>query len=668
MSELDGLKLLRRIEEGVAGKTGEAFFKQIVCDLARALNAHAAFTSRLLPGRRASMLAFWTDGAYEKCLEYALEGTPCEYVYRGEITSYARNVGEVFPVDRAWFEQLGVKSYLGIPVKDETGAVCGHLAVMDTRERDWADADVDVLRLFSLRSAAELERIRYQGDLEAANSALRQANERLEGEIAQRAAMEEQLAAAKNVAESANRAKSAFISQMSHELRTPLNGILGYAQLLQRENGGSGERLADGLGIIERSGEHLLKLVNDLLDLAKIEAGKLELTRDRVNLRELVEHVANLARVRAANAGLTLQVEMNADILADVVTDERVVRQILLNLLGNAVKFTEPGGRVTLRVLGEPMDSGHYRVRFTVEDSGIGIEAEELARIFEPFHRITSAERVVEGTGLGLPITQRLVAALGANLTVTSHRGAGSKFVVEIDFELAPAPQPAMISAAEIEGYSGNTRIVLVADDDHDNRALVSQLLESVGFLVQSVSNGFEAIQRVRSIRPDLIITDLVMPVVDGMELMRTLRAEQALNSIPVIAMSASASEYAREEALQAGCSGFISKPLRLTSLLEIVGAQLRLQWRYRASTAVRANEPLDLPAEPFQLDSELAGELQHLAMQGDILSLSARIEAALSGDDAARSFCAEIRALVAQYDMRGIRRMLTLSCSRRLS
>jgi CheY-like chemotaxis protein len=152
------------------------------------------------------------------------------------------------------------------------------------------------------------------------------------------------------------------------------------------------------------------------------------------------------------------------------------------------------------------------------------------------------------------------------------------------------------------------------------------------------------------------------------MELMRTLRAEQAQNPIPVIAMSASASDYTREDALQAGCSVFISKPLRLTSLLEIVGAQLHLQWRYRASTAVRADEPSDLPVEPFQLDSELAGELQHLAMQGDILSLSARIEAALSGDDAARSFCAEIRALAAQYDIRGIRRMLTLSCSRQLS
>src|SRR5215470_1706603 len=253
MSELDALKLLRRIEEGVAGKTGEAFFRQIVCEVSRALHAHSAFTSWLLPNRRARMLAFWAGEAHQECLEYALEGTPCEFVYRGEITAYARNIGDVFPVDRLWFEQLGVHSYLGIPVKEETGIVCGHLAVMDTCERDWAEADMDVLRLFSLRSAAEINRTRYQRDLEDANLALRRANEQLSAEIERRAAAEAELAAAKVAAESANHAKSVFVSQMSHELRTPLNGILGFTQLLRREGGVPPEKLTQGLNVIERS-------------------------------------------------------------------------------------------------------------------------------------------------------------------------------------------------------------------------------------------------------------------------------------------------------------------------------------------------------------------------------------------------------------------------------
>ena len=186
MSELEGLKLLRRIEEGVAGKTGEAFFRQIVRDLAAALNAHSAFTSRLLPERRAAMLAFWVSDHFERCLEYSLAGTPCEFVYRGEITSFARDVGQRFPVDREWFESLGVCSYLGIPVRGETGEVCGHLAVMDTRERDWREADVDILRLFSLRTAAELERRRHLQELEEANAALQRANEQLRDEVARR--------------------------------------------------------------------------------------------------------------------------------------------------------------------------------------------------------------------------------------------------------------------------------------------------------------------------------------------------------------------------------------------------------------------------------------------------------------------------------------------------
>jgi signal transduction histidine kinase/CheY-like chemotaxis protein len=632
MSELDGLKLRRRIEEGVAGKTGEAFFRQIVCDLSRALHAHGAFTSRLLPDRRARMLAFWVGERYETCLEYALEGTPCEFVYRGEITAYARNIGEVFPVDRVWFEQLGVQSYLGIPVKDETGAVYGHLAVMDTCERDWADADIDVLRLFSLRSAAEIERVRY----------------------------ERELAAAKAAAESANHAKSVFISQMSHELRTPLNGILGFAQLLKRGQGDSPEKLREGLEVIERSGEHLLNLVNDLLDLAKIEAGKLELSASEVDLPELLEHVVSLVRVRASKAGVSLSVAMNAHEFVPVITDERVIRQVLLNLLGNAVKFTDAGGRVTLRATARPSGDGRQSVTFVVEDTGIGIEASELQRIFEPFHRVANADRIVEGTGLGLTITQRLVSALNGRLSVTSQKGRGSTFTVDCELDRAPARQVAPFSAADIEGYEGVRRIVLVADDDRDNRTLVTQLLQSLGFLVQAVSNGREALERMSSIRPDLVLTDLVMPVLDGPELVRAIRAKGSFVRAPVVAMSASASTYTRDEALRAGCAAFLAKPLKLAELLQTIGDQLKLEWRHRPRPEQLAeHEPLNAADAEFRLPPNLAAELQHLAMQGDILALTARVDDALANNSAAHPFCRQVRALAARYDVRGIREIL---------
>jgi len=222
-------QIVRRIEEGVAGKFGEAFFKQIVRDLSGALSAHAAFAGRLNDDMTGSMLAFWVKDAFEKCLTYPLKGTPCEFVYKGEITSFARDIGKVFPSDREWFAQLGVNSYLGIPIKGETGAVVGHLAVMDQRERDWHDADLDVLRLFSMRTAVELERANSHRQLELSNQALADAKRTANGRDRASSAGEKELAAATKAAEAANRAKSVFISQMSHELRTPLNGILGYA-------------------------------------------------------------------------------------------------------------------------------------------------------------------------------------------------------------------------------------------------------------------------------------------------------------------------------------------------------------------------------------------------------------------------------------------------------
>lgn len=439
MTDLAGLQLLRRIEEGVAGKSGEAFFRQIVRDLTIALNAHAAFTSRLLPDRRAGMLAFWVDGRYEQCLEYSLDGTPCEFVYDGRITAFARDIGAVFPVDRAWFEALGVQSYLGVPIVSETGEVHGHLAVMDRPERDWREADVDVLRLFSLRTAVELERAKAQAMLEASNESLRRMNEQLTAEIAHRAEIERQLAAAKLAAESANQAKSVFITQMSHELRTPLNGILGYVQLLRR-SGDLSEQQRDGLAVIERSGDHLLNLVNDLLDLAKIEAGRLELRDESVDLSSVLQHVTDLVRVRADKAQLTFTVRLPSALPLQVRSDARVLRQILLNLLGNAVKFTDVGGSVALRVevIEEPTTA---HVTFEVSDSGIGMPADQLQRIFEPFHRIEEGERHTEGTGLGLAITRRLVEAMQGSISVASEPGRGSTFRVELPLPMELASE-----------------------------------------------------------------------------------------------------------------------------------------------------------------------------------------------------------------------------------
>jgi signal transduction histidine kinase/DNA-binding NarL/FixJ family response regulator len=628
VTDLAGLQLLRRIEEGVAGKSGEAFFRQIVRDLTLALNAHAAFTSRLLPERRAEMLAFWVDGRYEKCNKYSLAGTPCEFVYNGRITSFARDIGNVFPVDREWFAELGVHSYLGVPIVSETGEVHGHLAVMDKPERDWREADVDILRLFSLRTAVELERAKAHRMLEESNA---------------------QLAAAKLSAENASQAKSVFISQMSHELRTPLNGILGYAQLLRRSPELT-EQQRDGLAIIERSGEHLLTLVNDLLDLAKIEAGRLELRDESIDLESLLQHVTDLIRVRADKAGLRFAVERPPALPRRIRGDARALRQVLLNLLGNAVKFTDAGGSVGLKIA-----QAGSRWLFQIRDSGIGIAADQLQNIFEPFHRVENLARRVEGTGLGLAITRRLIEAMRGSITVDSTPGRGTTFSVDLELGIDVSAEETLQSARTVAGYAGTRVSVVIADDDAVSRNLVADFLAGLGFEVRRAPDGATALEQLRTAAVDLLITDLVMPRVDGIEL---IRAVQAAQPPKIIAVSASASAYTSHEALDAGCDAFLPKPLHLGDLLDRITELLHIEWQYQDTpTAVRQHSAA---STTFALQRELADELYHLAMQGDIAGLVERANARLSDDPSACGFCDELRALASEYDTGGIRRMLS--------
>lgn len=660
MSELEGLKLLRRIEEGVAGKTGEAFFRQIIQDLAGALNAHSAFTSRLLPERRAAMLAFWVHDHFEPCLEYSLAGTPCEYVYRGEITAFARDIGKTFPVDREWFENLGVCSYLGIPVRGETGEVCGHLAVMDTRERDWREADVDILRLFSLRTAAELERRRHDQELEEANAALQRANRQLRDEVARRQETEQALAAAKLAAERASDAKSVFLAQMSHELRTPLNGLLGYAQLLERDPRLVAEQL-ESIGAMRRCGEHLLTLINELLDLARIESSRAVLEPCDFDLTELLSGVTEMMCLRARAAGIEFISEQAAELPAVIHTDPRRLRQVLLNLLGNAIKFTS-AGHVALRTSASARPGARTRLRFEIEDTGEGIAEQELERIFEPFHQIGHGALREQGTGLGLPISRSLVQAMGGSLNVRSQLGIGSKFIVELEVATGSA-QPRQEAAARrrIIGYTGDRRRVLVADDEVHNRRVLQRWLQPLGFHVHEAIDGVEAVELASELRPDILLLDLVMPRLDGLAVARALRAREELASLPIIALSASAFENTREQCLAAGCNDFLSKPLELDELQESMRRQLGLSWLTdgEADAAVDAPASFEtLPAD-VQWPSELAHRLLDHAMGGDVVALGAAIDELASLEPGLGPLANRLRGLADEFDMQAIRALL---------
>jgi CheY-like chemotaxis protein len=249
-------------------------------------------------------------------------------------------------------------------------------------------------------------------------------------------------------------------------------------------------------------------------------------------------------------------------------------------------------------------------------------------------------------------------------VSVASQKGIGSRFIVECVFAPAQLPEASSLPSIEIEGYEGEPRRILIADDDSDNRALLTRLLESVGFLVRAASDGREALDWLGKERVDLIVTDLMMPRMDGMRLVSALRAEPAFAELPVMAMSASASRYTREEALRAGCSEFLSKPLALAGFLEAIGNQLGLRWKYRGvARSSLTTDPSPAPAViAFKLSPELTAELQHLAKQGDIMTLTARVDAALGANAAARSFCEDVRALAARYDVRGIRQVLAAS------
>jgi signal transduction histidine kinase len=383
--------------------------------------------------------------------------------------------------------------------------------------------------------------------------------------------------AARHAAEAANRAKSEFLAGMSHELRTPLNAVLGYAQLLAMD-GGLSPRQARGLDVIHQSGEHLLALINDILDLARIEAGRTELNLAPVKLSGLLQSVVELMRVKADEKRLAFAFDAGVGLPEAVLADERRLSQVLLNLLGNAIKFTD-SGKVSLRASAEPKDPGQVLLRLDVEDTGVGMRPDDLERIFKPFEQVGDVQRRSGGTGLGLAITRALVNDMGGQVQVSSEFGRGTRFRVELPLPLA---QPTEAAARKVLGtarYQGPVKRVLVVDDVAANRALMCDFLVNAGFDVAQANDGSEIPEAAKSFRPDLILMDSVMPSVGGVEATRRLRRDADLATVPVIAVSAAATAEHRAACLQAGVNVFLTKPVSLDALRAHIGEQLGLQW-----------------------------------------------------------------------------------------
>jgi len=452
---------------------------------------------------------------------------------------------------------------------------------------------------------------------------------------------------ARRTAEAANRAKSEFLANMSHELRTPLNGILGYAQVLGRDRTLS-ERQRDGLGVIQRSGEHLLALINDILDIAKIEAGKMPFDIVAVPLPGLLGDIREIIRVKAEQKQLVFVCEAARDVPDAVRADERRLRQVLLNLLANAVKFTD-SGYVSLRVA--TLAGG--RVRFTVEDTGMGIGDSQRELIFEPFEQTGEDQRHRGGAGLGLGISRQLMRSMGSDILVESRKGEGSTFWFDLEAVPEASVSPVMHASWVVTGYAGARRSVLVIDDVPTNRAVVVDMLGQIGFEMIEAASGQEALEKARLKRPSLVLTDIVMREMDGLETMRRLRLLPDFAGVPIIAISASPSGGDEKRCLSAGADAFVAKPIHLDTLLAKIAALLTLTWTY-ASLGEAAVQPMAVMPCPAVPSHEMQ-DLHRLARQGNMREIVLWAERITLLDERYSAFAAELRSLAKNYRTKAI-------------
>ncbi len=389
-----------------------------------------------------------------------------------------------------------------------------------------------------------------------------------------------ELTEAMHAAESANRAKSVFLANMSHELRTPLNAILGFSQLMGQDAELPGDKRAN-LGIINRSGKHLLSLINDVLEISKIEAGRLQVQESVIALPGMLNGLVDSLSIRAHDNGTTLKMEVATDLPKYIKSDAAKLRQILLNLLSNAVKFTK-GGEVTIVARIVERKAPGVTIEFVVRDTGIGIDAADLKQIFSSFYQTEDGIRQGEGTGLGLAISRQYAQLLGGKITTESTRGKGSTFCLRLPVQIASAA-PTQLSIGRVTGLCPGQpeRRILVVEDDPASRELLQAWLKQVGFVVKSAVNGKEAVEIFQSWQPHFIWMDMRMPVMDGYAATRAIRALPEGKTLPIIAFTASVFDEDRQIILSAGCNDIMTKPLEEERLFGLLGKYLDVKFEY---------------------------------------------------------------------------------------
>jgi signal transduction histidine kinase/DNA-binding NarL/FixJ family response regulator/HAMP domain-containing protein len=547
---------------------------------------------------------------------------------------------------------------MAVPIIAED-KVLGVLDVQENRVAGLDEGDASMLRSLANYVAVAINNARLFEQVQQRATELAIANEAAE--------------IARQKAEMANKAKSEFLSNISHELRTPLNGILGYTHVL-KENNELTPQQANGLNIIEQSGEHLLTLINDILDLAKIEAKKMELFASDIYLPKFLYDLAAIFRIRAEKKGLFFTYDSPASLAYTVRVDERRLRQIIINLLSNAIRFTEAGG-VTFRVielekfsLREAQQTEQLvKLRFEVEDTGIGLSAEALQKIFNPFEQVREKGRPSVGTGLGLAISQNLAQMMGSQIRVESKLGQGSRFWLDVTLPIATRqPAAEQPPTRKIRGYKGPRRKILVVDDELYNRTLIIDWLTPIGFEVIEAGNGQEAIKQTQATQPDFILMDLRMSEMSGVEATQLIRRahsksnhyiadlqptyELLKDDVVIIAASASAFEKDRKESELAGCNGFLAKPIKPKELFALLETHLKLEWIYEESAALLESTNAT-PAEEFVIPppAEMA-ILLDLAHRGKLRKIREQAHCLKEKNPAYESFANKLQELAQNF------------------